>query len=91
MWFTSHGMIRVHRECGWNELGGEMPRTVLAALLLDVGSVVSPGQLAEILWGRRALRSATASLHNHVMRLRKQLPGDVSDRVRTVPSAPASI
>jgi hypothetical protein len=62
MWFALPGMVRVHGEWGWNDLGGEMPRTVIAALLLDAGSVISTGQLAEISWGRRAPRSATASL-----------------------------
>ena len=59
-------------------------RTVLAALLLNVGQVVTLGELAEILWGTSPPSSARVTTQNHVMRLRKTL-GSAGSRISTQP------
>jgi DNA-binding SARP family transcriptional activator len=48
-------------------------RALLVALLLNANRPVPTEQLAEVLWGPSPPPSARASLHNHVMRLRKAL------------------
>jgi DNA-binding SARP family transcriptional activator len=58
-------------------------RTVLAALLLKVGRVVSLDELAEILWGDSPPPSARVSAQNHVMRLRKTLGDAAGSRIAT--------
>jgi DNA-binding SARP family transcriptional activator/tetratricopeptide (TPR) repeat protein len=55
-------------------------RALLAALLLNNGRVVPIDQLAEVLWDAAPPRSARASLHNYVKRLRKML-GDADHRL----------
>jgi len=59
-------------------------RTVLAALLLNVGQVVSLDELAEILWGTSPPPSARVTTQNYVMRLRKAL-GSSGTRISTQP------
>ncbi|MFJ5775090.1 BTAD domain-containing putative transcriptional regulator [Streptomyces sp. NPDC093094] len=58
-------------------------RSLLAALLLEAGRVVSVGSLKDALWGGEPPMSAHASLHNHVARLRRLL--DDPERLRAVP------
>ena len=60
-----------------------MRRSVLAALLLEANKVVTTERLFGMLWGQEPPAAATASLYNHVMRLRAAL-GDDGDRLRTV-------
>ena len=53
-------------------------RTMLAALALDAGVVVSRARLAELIWGDDQPENPDASLQNHVSRARKVLgPGMV--------------
>ncbi|MEU3725312.1 BTAD domain-containing putative transcriptional regulator [Streptomyces sp. NPDC031705] len=59
-------------------------RAVLAALLLDANRIVAFGTVMTALWGDGQPASATASLHNHVARLRKDLGPDGAARLRTV-------
>ncbi|MER5363074.1 tetratricopeptide repeat protein [Streptomyces sp. NPDC002785] len=59
-----------------------MARALLVALLLDPNRVVSYDRLEALLWDGRPPARSRASLHNHLMRLRRSL-GDVS-RVRSV-------
>ena len=54
-------------------------RALLAALLLNVGRVVSADELIDVLWDTSPPVSARASLHNYVKRLRKAL-GDAGHR-----------
>jgi DNA-binding SARP family transcriptional activator len=61
-----------------------MPRSVLAALLLNANRVVSAGRLIDVLWGDEPPASAVGSLQNHVMRLRALLAGGGAGRIRTV-------
>ncbi|MCZ0982084.1 tetratricopeptide repeat protein [Streptomyces diastatochromogenes] len=58
-----------------------MARALLAALLLERNRVVSLDRLETLLWDGRPPARARASLHNHLMRLRRSL-GDHS-RVRS--------
>ncbi|MBA8976973.1 BTAD domain-containing putative transcriptional regulator [Streptomyces calvus] len=59
-------------------------RTLLAALLLDAGRVVSVEALKDAMWGGAPPASAQPSLHNHVARLRRLL--DDPERLVTVPT-----
>ncbi|MET7479799.1 BTAD domain-containing putative transcriptional regulator [Streptomyces sp. NPDC005648] len=68
---------------GATTIGSPKIRTLLAALLLDAGRVVSVESLKDALWGGVPPASAQASLHNHVARLRRLL--DDPERLRTVP------
>ncbi|GAA3801488.1 BTAD domain-containing putative transcriptional regulator [Streptomyces coacervatus] len=64
-------------------IGSPKVRTLLAALLLEAGRVVSVDSLKDALWGGAPPASAQASLHNHVARLRRLL--DDPERLRAVP------
>ncbi|MFG2789896.1 BTAD domain-containing putative transcriptional regulator [Streptomyces sp. NPDC048419] len=64
-------------------VGSPKVRTLLAALLLEAGRVVSVESLKDALWAGAPPASAQASLHNHVARLRRLL--DDPDRLRAVP------
>jgi DNA-binding SARP family transcriptional activator len=58
-------------------LGGPRQRALLAALLLRAGRVVPTEQLVDELYGGEPPRTATASLQNAVVALRKALGPDV--------------
>ena len=60
-------------------LGGRMPRTVLALLLLRANEVVSSDQLVEELWAGSPPASGAKGLHVHVSRLRRALAAGRSD------------
>ncbi|MFF8728862.1 BTAD domain-containing putative transcriptional regulator [Streptomyces sp. NPDC015171] len=64
-------------------IGSPKVRSLLAALLLEPGRVVSVESLKDALWGGAPPVSAQASLHNHVTRLRRLL--DDPERLRAVP------
>ena len=59
-----------------------MPRAILAALLLDANRPVPHGRFTAGLWGGNPPRSASASLHNHVHRLRRCLGDFGRERIR---------
>ncbi|GAA3204970.1 hypothetical protein GCM10010451_64420 [Streptomyces virens] len=65
-------------------IGSPKMRTLLAALLLDAGRVVSVEALKDAMWGGAPPASAQPSLHNHVARLRRLL--DDPERLVTVPT-----
>ena len=54
-------------------LGGPKRRAVIASLLLHPNRVVSSEQLVDLVWGDDPPAAALGSLHNHVLRLRRQL------------------
>ena len=54
-------------------LGGDLPRRLLAALLLAEGRPVSTDGLAEALWAGAPPSSATGTLHSTISRLRRTL------------------
>jgi DNA-binding SARP family transcriptional activator len=55
------------------DLGGRMPRLLLALLLLRADEVVSSDSLVDDLWGEQTPRTAPAALHVHVSNLRRAL------------------
>ncbi len=59
------------------QLGGSKRRALLALLVLNANEVVATDRLADELWGANAPHNASASIHNHVSRLRKELGNDV--------------
>jgi DNA-binding SARP family transcriptional activator/tetratricopeptide (TPR) repeat protein len=64
-------------------LGGPKPRALLAALLLEPNRTVPLDTVMTALWGERPPATATASLHNHVARLRRSLGDTGGTRLRT--------
>jgi DNA-binding SARP family transcriptional activator len=54
-------------------LGGPKERRLLAALAIHAGEVVSESRLIDALWGDNPPRTATKTLQNYVLRLRKVL------------------
>ena len=84
MRFSLLGPVMVERDGSLHTITSAMPRTVLAALLLNSNAVVSFDQLVEAVWGERPPNRATASLHNHLMRLRRLLGDESGTRIRTV-------
>ncbi|GAA1990980.1 AfsR/SARP family transcriptional regulator [Catenulispora subtropica] len=67
------GPIEVHAEGRRVDVPGAKLRALLAVLLFHAGEAVPPGTLRQALWGDRPPASATASLQNHVARLRRLL------------------
>lgn len=64
------------------QLGGSKQRTVLAALLLAHGRVVTDGALSALLWGDEPPRTSGAQIYTYVSRLRRTL-GDAVSLVRS--------
>lgn len=84
MRFGLLGPVMVERDGALSDVKSAMPRTVLAVLLLNANTVVSVEQLIEAVWDENPPASATASLHNHVMRLRRFLGDEGGGRIRSV-------
>ena len=59
------------------EVRGSLPRRLLAMLALTPGREVDADRLIDGLWGEDAPEAATATLHSHVARLRRDLGPDV--------------
>ena len=83
MRFALLGPVQVHGDDGPVEIRGALRRTLLAALLLRRGSVVSADRLGELIWGERPPATLATSLYNHIMRLRQAL-GEDAERLRAV-------
>ncbi|WP_437073892.1 BTAD domain-containing putative transcriptional regulator [Streptomyces sp. enrichment culture] len=66
-------------------LGGPKARALLAALLLEPDRTVPVDSVMAALWGEEPPPTATASLHNHVARLRRSLRDAGGERLRTLP------
>jgi DNA-binding SARP family transcriptional activator/tetratricopeptide (TPR) repeat protein len=64
---------------------GAKPRTLLAVLLLEPNRTVPLDTVKAVLWGEDPPPTATASLHNHVARLRRGLRDADGTRLRTMP------
>lgn len=76
MEFRVLGPVQMHAECGACALEGTKLRSLLAALVLARGTVVSDSRLIALLWGRNAPATVAAQVYTYVSRLRKQLdPG----------------
>ncbi|MEV1025616.1 BTAD domain-containing putative transcriptional regulator [Streptomyces sp. NPDC050264] len=65
-------------------LSGSKAHTVLAALLLARGRVVSDGRMSELLWGWDPPATTNAQIYTYISRLRKLL-GPHADLVRRPP------
>ncbi|MFJ9640071.1 BTAD domain-containing putative transcriptional regulator [Streptomyces sp. NPDC101178] len=77
------GPVDAHRGGDPVKLGGPKPRTVLAALLLARGRVVSDTRLTALLWGDRPPATCPAQLHTYASRVRQLLgPGVAVERRR---------
>jgi len=67
------GPLEVVDDGGAVLLGGPKERRLLAALALQPGQVVAESRLVDVLWGDYPPRTATKTLQNYVLRLRKAL------------------
>ena len=83
--FTVLGPLTVRHGGAGIALPPGKPRALLAVLLLRAGEVVSVSRLTDVLWDARPPATALAALHNHVMRLRRQLGDCIGSRIKTVP------
>jgi DNA-binding SARP family transcriptional activator/WD40 repeat protein len=67
------GPVEVTGSGGSIRLGSRRERAVLAALVIGGGDVVSSDRLIDALWGEAPPRSATKTLQNYILRLRKAI------------------
>lgn len=63
-------------------------RRLLAALVVNAGSVVSADRLADVVWGDDPPENPTGALHNLVSRLRRRLRSDDGRSVTVATQAP---
>lgn len=84
MEFRLLGTVTIRHHGRIVPIGASMPRSVLAALLLNANRIVSVDWLTEVLWGDRPPPTAIPSLHNHVRRLRILLGEHDRARLRAV-------
>src|SRR5262245_12123807 len=75
--FRILGPLEATDEQGAIALGGPRQRAVLVALILRAGRVVPTEQLVDELYGAEPPKTATTSLQNAVVALRKALGPDV--------------
>ncbi|GAA1936291.1 AfsR/SARP family transcriptional regulator [Kitasatospora viridis] len=83
MIFGILGPLLVEDSEGPRTLAAPKQRVLLASLLLRPNRVVPVADLLDRLWGEHHPASATATLHNHVARLRRSLGSEAGARVRT--------
>ncbi|APU12744.1 AfsR/SARP family transcriptional regulator [Actinoalloteichus fjordicus] len=62
------------------DVGGRLPRRLLAILIAEEGRPVSENRLVEGLWGDRRPRNPAGALQVYVSRLRRVLPGTALQR-----------
>jgi predicted ATPase/DNA-binding SARP family transcriptional activator len=72
--FTLLGPLSVRRAGEPTAIGGQKPRALLAALLLEANRVVSRDQLIDALWGETPPDTARNTIQVYVSQLRKLLP-----------------
>ncbi|HWN31545.1 MAG TPA: BTAD domain-containing putative transcriptional regulator [Pseudonocardia sp.] len=84
MRFRILGPLEVEADGAIVNIGGPKPRTLLAALLIRHGTVVSDDRLVEALWGDQPPRGAISALRAYTSRLRAAL----GDQVRLDYRAP---
>lgn len=84
MYFGLLGPLLV-RDTAEISVRGAKQRIVLAALLLDVGQVVSADALKRYLWEGTGSDGSSSALANHVLRLRQALGPAASVRIATRP------
>ncbi|MFE7767628.1 BTAD domain-containing putative transcriptional regulator [Streptomyces sp. NPDC057438] len=84
MEFRILGPVEARRDGVVLPLAGAKIHTVLAALLLAKGRVVSDSRLSEFLWGWSPPTTMNAQIYTYISRLRKQL-GDGANIARCQP------
>jgi predicted ATPase/DNA-binding SARP family transcriptional activator len=77
--FTLLGPLSVSRDGVPTAIGGQKPRALLAALLLEPNQVVSRDRLIDALWGEAPPDTARNTLQVYVSQLRKLLPDGALD------------
>src|SRR5258706_354529 len=77
--FTLLGPLSVSRDGVPTPIGGQKPRALLAALLLEPNQVVSRDRLIDAIWGEAPPDTARNTLQVYVSQLRKLLPDGVLD------------
>ncbi|MFD7921931.1 BTAD domain-containing putative transcriptional regulator [Streptomyces sp. NPDC059740] len=82
------GSLRVVHDGEVRNLSARKKETLLAALLIRAGQVVSKDQLVDELWGETPPRSASAALHVYVSQLRNFLRGHGASPSPIVTRAP---
>ncbi|GAA2151567.1 BTAD domain-containing putative transcriptional regulator [Kitasatospora kazusensis] len=85
MRFAVLGPVTVTRDGVPVPVNARMGRTLLALLLLNAGRTVPVHRLVGALWGEAPPPTATASLHNHVMRLRRLLGPEGAAAIQRTP------
>jgi DNA-binding SARP family transcriptional activator len=75
--FKILGTFEVSDDAGAIALGGPMPRKLLGLLLIHAGELLPSDRIEEELWPEQRPKTATTSLQNFVVQLRKVLPRDV--------------
>ncbi|GAB2712384.1 AfsR/SARP family transcriptional regulator [Kitasatospora kifunensis] len=83
MIFGILGPLLVGDSQGPRALAAPKQRVLLASLLLRPNRVVPVTDLLDRLWGEHHPASATATLHNHIARLRRSLGAEAGARIRT--------
>jgi DNA-binding SARP family transcriptional activator len=78
--FSILGPLEVHREGEEIRLGGQQQRSLLALLLLSANRVAPTDFLIDRLWGDEPPRTATTSLQNGILRLRRLLGAEMIER-----------
>jgi DNA-binding SARP family transcriptional activator len=84
MEFRILGPVEAHRDGENILLSGTKVKTVLAALLLARGRMVSDARLSHLLWGWNPPATMSAQIYTYISRLRMQL-GDSVRIVRQLP------
>jgi len=84
MEFRLLGPLEVRRSGADVPISAGKLRALLGSLLLDANVAVPADRLIDVMWDGRPPASATPSLHNHVMRLRRQLGDEGGTRIRAV-------
>src|SRR4030088_3341638 len=84
MEFRLLGPVEVWRDGAEIALDGAKQRTVLAALLLSSGRMLTDSQLSTLLWGEYPPATYHAQIYTYVSRLRKYL-GPTVDIIRRRP------
>lgn len=72
------GPVEARRDETEIPLDGAKQRTVLSALLIFDGKIISDKQLSEYLWGQHPPATRNAQIYTYVSRLRKALGPDVA-------------
>lgn len=85
MRFALLGPLTVHDGEAARPISSPKGRALLGALLLQPNHAVPLDTLEAVLWGEHPPATASASLHNHVARLRRLLAEDGEPRLRAVP------